>query len=261
MGNMAQAIVEALITSKTYEPANIFATNRTEGKLQKMVETFGIIALDANEELIDRSDVIVLAMKPQDLVSAIEPLSAAFQSKHVVISLAAGISLSHLRKLITRGPHLVRVMANTAASIRQSVIGYCLSEEHEDIDSLIENVFSPLGIVVKTEEGESFEALSVSSSAGIGFVYELMLYWQEWLEEHGFDENTSKAMTVKTFLGAAQMADSHENLSLQDLQNKVTSKKGITAAGLDSMRELEVERALRYSFEKAVLRDRELGKQ
>lgn len=259
-GNMTQAIVQALVETGTVPANQIFATNRTEGKLKKTAEAFGIQALQSNEELIEKSDVVILAMKPQDLPSALEPVASNFQAKKIVISLAAGISLSKLRKMLGPEVTLVRVMPNTAAKIRQSVIGYCSSSTSPEIDSFMEGLFSPLGIVVKTEEGEAFEALSVSSACGIGFVLELMQYWQEWLEEHGFESPAARAMTVKTFLGASMVADNEEAVPLHDLQSRVTSKKGTTAAGLDSMRELEIERALRYSFEKAVLRDRELGK-
>ena len=89
---------------------------------------------------------------------------------------------------------------------------------------------------------------------------ELMEYWRDWIEEHGFDPETSRQMVVQTFLGAAMMAEKAGEQSLLDLQEKVVSKKGVTAAGLQSMRELEIERALRYSFEKAVLRDQELAR-
>jgi pyrroline-5-carboxylate reductase len=92
----------------------------------------------------------------------------------------------------------------------------------------------------------------------VGFVFELMIYWKEWLEEHGFAPELAQKMTVQTFLGASVLADGAGE-SLEDLQNRVTSKKGITAAGLDSLRELEVERLLRYSFEKAAIRDKELS--
>ena len=86
-----------------------------------------------------------------------------------------------------------------------------------------------------------------------------MMYWQEWLEEHGFSSEEARKITVETFLGGALLASQQEETSIEDLQRQVVSKKGVTHAGLESMRELEVERALRYSFEKAVLRDRSLG--
>ena len=86
-----------------------------------------------------------------------------------------------------------------------------------------------------------------------------MVYWQEWLEDLGIEPELARAMTESTFQGTADLAQQTPSLSLEELQSKVTSKKGITAAGLESMRELEVERLLRYSFEKAALRDRELS--
>jgi pyrroline-5-carboxylate reductase len=111
------------------------------------------------------------------------------------------------------------------------------------------------------EDEDQFEAFTVSAASGTGFVYELMMYWQDWIEERGFEPEVARKMVVQTFLGAALLAEQSGNTPLEELQSKVTSKKGITAAGLQSMRELEIERALRYSFEKAALRNRELAKE
>jgi pyrroline-5-carboxylate reductase len=136
----------------------------------------------------------------------------------------------------------------------------------------MERMFKPLGYAIKLDEGDQFEAFSVAASAGVGFVFELMIYWQEWLEERGLDAATARNITVQTFLGTAELAARsgagqsapagqapQTPQSLDELQARVTSKKGITAAGLESMRELEIERLLRYSFEKSALRDRELS--
>lgn len=260
VGNMSQAIIRALLDSGHIKKDQLFATNRSVGKLQKVTEEFGIQGIANNEELLEKCDVVILAMKPQDLIAAIEPISSSFEASHTVISLAAGVSLGQIQKVIYKTKRLVRVMPNTPVRICQGVVGYCMSSQADGLGSLIEGLFAPLGLVVRVDEGEEFEALTVSCSSGIGFVFELMQYWQEWLEEHDFHPEVAKAMTVKTFLGASQLADQSANsVSFQDLQDNVTSKKGVTAAGLHSMRELEIERLLRYSFEKAVLRDRELG--
>ena len=86
------------------------------------------------------------------------------------------------------------------------------------------------------------------------------MYWQEWLEEHGFDVQVAQRMTVQTFVGAALLAQKQQHLTLQELENRVASKKGVTEAGLESMRELEIERALRYSFEKSALKIQQFSK-
>ncbi len=259
-GNMSQTLINALLESKTLPPTNIFASNRSDGKLQKLAQQFGINICLTNEELIEKSDIVFLAVKPQDLFEAVEPLQHLFSqpSQQVFISLAAGVPLRGLQKLMPEVNNIVRVMANTPSSIRKGVVGYVMSDKAQGLQSMIETLLAPLGMVVAVEEGDELEALTVAAASGPGFVFELMQYWQEWLEEHGFDALTAERIVIQTFLGAASLA-SQSKSSISDLQDKVVSKKGVTHAGLESMRELEIERALRISFEKASLRDQELG--
>jgi pyrroline-5-carboxylate reductase len=257
-GNMGQAMMNALISSGTVPKEHIFATNRSPGKLLKLQEALGVTTVNTNEELIDMCDVIVLGVKPQDLVGVLEPIASSFHDGHLVISIAAGFSLQTLKRLLPAVTGLARAMPNTPATIRKAVVGYCLAEGAEAYEASVEEFLKPLGLVVPVEEDEMFDALTVSCGSGPGFIFELMLYWQEWMEEHGFEPEIAREMVVQTFAGAAQLAEASPGLSLQELQDRVVSKKGVTAAGLQSMRELEIERALRYSFEKAVIRDQEI---
>jgi pyrroline-5-carboxylate reductase len=255
---MGQAMMKALITSGTVPKEHIFATNRSPGKLVKLNETLGVTSVNTNEELVDMCDVIVLGVKPQDLVGVLEPIALSFDDHHLVISIAAGFSLQTLKRLLPTVVGLARAMPNTPATIQKAVVGYCLAEGASAYEASVEEFLKPLGLVVPVDEGEMFEALTVSCGSGPGFIFELMLYWQEWMEEHGFDAQTAREMVVQTFTGAARLAEASPEVSIQELQDRVTSKKGVTAAGLQSMRELEIERALRYSFEKAVIRDQEI---
>lgn len=261
VGNMAQAMIQTWVESGAVPASQIYGVNRTPGKLKKVSEQFGIHACPTTEELIDECELIILAVKPQDLVVALESLSSSFGSHHVVMSLAAGVSIGRLKKLLPNVKQWVRVMPNTPARIRQGVTGYYLARDAAHLKGSIERLLSPLGAVIGVEDEDRFAALSVACSAGVGFVLELMQYWQEWLEEHDFEPEQARLMTVKTFVGTGLLADQATQTPVIDLQSRVTSKKGITAAGLDSMRELEIERLLRYSFEKAALRDQELGQE
>jgi len=261
VGNMAQAMIKALVDSKTLPATNIHASNRSPGKLQKAVENWGITAAQVNEQVIDAVDIVVIAVKPQDFSSAIDPFVSSFHEKQVVVSLAAGLTLHDLQKKIPQC-RVVRVMPNTPSVIQRGVIGYLISDKEKDkgLHVMMEDLLSPLGAVFKVQDEEQLEALLVSCSSGTGFVFELMTYFNDWVLERGFDESEARRMVVETFLGAAQLAAQNHDLSLEELQSRVVSKKGVTAAGLESMREFEIERALRYSFEKAALRNRELAK-
>lgn len=257
-GNLAQTLIYAWVEKKILEPSEIIAANRTPTKLQKISQDLGIKITQNNEEMVENSEIVILAVKPQDLEAALEPLGSIFDSSQKVISLAAGIQISTIQKLLPVGTAIARVMTNTPARFHQGMSGYCMNQSHLGLKKNIDYLFSPLGEVAEVSEGEAFQAFSVGTSSGIGFVMELMLYWQEWLEEYGFEAEQAQTMVIQTFLGASQWAK-ETKMSLTDLQSKVVSKKGITAAGLASMRELEVERLLRYSFEKAILRDKELA--
>ena len=259
MGNMAQTIVKGLIESKTLNPSQVNASNRTPGKLIKAVDLWGIKTFPNNEELVESSEIVILAMKPQDFHSAIDPIASLFYEKQIVISLAAGITHSALQKKLPQC-RVARVMPNTPSIINRGVIGYLIDEDDSGIEIVVEDLFRPLGYVMKTEDESQLEGLMISCSSGTGFIFELMTYFQDWIEERGFDPITARKMVVETFAGASLLAAQQPQTHLEDLQNKVTSKKGVTAAGLESMRELEIERLLRYSFEKAALRNQELAK-
>ncbi|MBC7371557.1 MAG: pyrroline-5-carboxylate reductase [Bdellovibrionaceae bacterium] len=259
-GNMAQAIIKGMIESGLTTGDQILASNRTPGKLQKLTDQFKIQSMDSNEALVENSDIVILAVKPQDLLSAIEPIASAFSDDQIVISLAAGIRMKTLEKCLPNA-RLVRMMPNTPSLIGRGVIGYLTAEEDEALQTMMDDMCSPLGYTLKVEDEEQLEALMVSASSGTGFVLEMMMYWQDWILEHGFDEQTAKKMTVETFIGAAMLASNSKDISFEELQARVASKKGVTAAGLQSMRELEIERALRISFEKAAMRSKEISRE
>lgn len=259
-GNMTHALIKGILETKAIRPQQILVSNRTPGKLLKLSEHYQIQTREQNEEVVEECDIIILAMKPQDLFSALEGFANQIRSQQIVVSLAAGINFSALSKIIPEG-RLIRLMPNTPVIIGQGILGYICEKPSDDfLATLMEDLFSSLGLVIEVDSEDQFDSLMVSCSSGTGFVFELMMYWQDWIEERGFSEELAKQMTIETFLGAAMLAAQSTGVSIEELQSRVTSKKGVTASGLSSMRELEIERTLRISFEKAALRSKELSK-
>lgn len=260
-GNLAQSIIAALMDTDWIKQDQIYLANRSPGKPQKLLSKYPSVNIcKTNEELVDSADIIFLAMKPQDLPAAVEQLGHSFEDGNkIVLSLAAGLSLQNLKSLLPRSVAVVRVMPNTAARVKQAVVGYCLEDEGDLTSSIVVELLSPLGIVVQANEGEEFDALTVACASGTGFVLELMTYWQSWLEDRGFEPDIARKMVIETFMGAAKLADEHMNFSIEEHRNQVTSKKGVTAAGLEKMREMELEGSISMAFEKAIQRNRQLS--
>ncbi|MBX3040760.1 MAG: pyrroline-5-carboxylate reductase [Bdellovibrionaceae bacterium] len=260
-GNMAQAMIRGLLETDFIVPQRVLVSNRSPGKLQKLTEQFGVTTSRSNEELVEQADIVIISVKPQDLLAAIEPISRAFLEGQIVICLAAGVRMETLEKLLPQC-RIVRLMPNTPALIQRGLLGYLLNDDEDDaLEGIVEDLFAPLGRVVKMADEEQFEAFMVACSSGTGFMFELMMYWQDWILEHGFDPEVAKAITIETFVGASLLAAESDQVSIEELQNRVASRKGVTAAGLQSMRELEIERALRISFEKAALRNSEIARE
>lgn len=259
-GNLAQSIIAGLLESKIVEKDQILVSNRTDKKLAKIEEKFGIQTRATNEEVVDECQIIILATKPQDLFEAVESLSSSFTSEHLIISLAAGVGLDSLAKIILEYDNIAKVMCNVAVRSRDSMMGYALLKEGPLAADIIEELFSPLGKIIEVDDGEAMSAFTVASSAGVGFVLELMQYWQDWLEGYGYDVEQARLITAQTFLGAAKLSHDNMNLNSYELINQIASKKGVTEAGLLSMRETDIDTVLRISFEKALIRDKELGK-
>jgi pyrroline-5-carboxylate reductase len=260
-GNMTQALIKGILESKQIKNSQIYVSNRTPGKLVKLKELYPELnARQYNEEIVDECDIIILAMKPQDLPAAISEISEKFREEQIIISLAAGININALEKIVPTG-RLARMMPNTPALIGRGVIGLLTQNMDESGSDLIHDIFKSLGVMLDVDTEDQFDALMVSCSSGTGFVFEMMMYWQDWIQERGFTDEESKQMTIETFLGASLLAAQSAGIDIEELQQRVTSKKGVTAAGLNSMRELEIERALRISFEKASMRSQEISRQ
>lgn len=259
-GHMAQALIKGMVESKLIKPEKILVSNRTPGKPLKLKELFQIQTRDHNEQIVEECEIVILAMKPQDLPAAIANLASSFNEHQIIISLAAGISMRSLEKLIPLG-RLVRLMPNTPSLIGRGVLGLLSTKKDEAVIEITKDLFSGLGVILELDNEDQFDALMISCSSGTGFVFEMMMYWQDWITEHGFTSDQAKVMTIETFLGASLLAAQSAGVDIEELQQRVTSKKGVTAAGLNSMRELEIERALRISFEKAALRSQEIARQ
>lgn len=259
-GHMAQALIKGMIESKLLRPDQILVSNRTPGKPLKLKELYQIQTREHNEQIVEECDIVILAMKPQDLPQAMANLASAFNENQIVISLAAGITMRSLQKMIPQ-PRLVRLMPNTPSLIGRGVLGVLANKKDEVVTEITKDLFSGLGVILELETEDQFDALMISCSSGTGFVFEMMMYWQDWIIEHGFTPEQAKMMTIETFVGASLLAAQSAGVDIEELQQRVTSKKGVTAAGLNSMRELEIERALRISFEKAALRSQEIARQ
>ena len=257
-GSIAQSLIRGYLEHSDIPKENLLISGRNFKKTQRISEKFKVqMSLD-KEELLEKASVIFLCVKPNDAEEAIQSLKVHCQAHHSILSLMAGISFKRLQKWGLKGKRLVRFMPNTSVSVGEGFLPFCSLNNQASLNSFVEELLSPLGEVLILEEEALLSPATVGSSSGLAFVLEIMQYWLEWLQGEGFTYEQSKTLVVKTFLGAGKLCDQRANKSFSDLQKKITSPKGVTSVGLRAMRELELERVLRLSFEKTRLKIKEL---
>lgn len=256
-GSLCRAFLHGFLQKAQIPRERVFLSSRTPARLKKTAERFSIQAVSSNEELVLKSQVVFLCIKPDDLISVIEPLASQFNPQQTLISFPAGVSLNTLKKFLPQMKRVVRVVPNAPVSVGEGLLAYSLMQTDPSLESFVESLLSPLGQVWKMPE-DKLSAFTVAASSGVAFILELMQYWNEWLEDHHFSTEQARKISTHTFLGTSLWAKSFPDLSLTQLQLQVASKKGMTAEGLKAFNEAQLDSVLHCGFEKSALREKKL---
>lgn len=257
-GNMAEAIIKGLASTGSYE---IRATNRSnKAKLEGMREAYQVIP-STFEEVLERSEILVLAVKPKDITGVLSNMSKLKLEKKLVISVAAGISLELIQKYLPSNP-VVRVMPNTSSAVMHSMTGLVegqgVKEQHRK-DT--EDVFGAVGKFMWIPE-ERMNSLMAISGSGPAYFY---LFTEALVNagiKFGFSNQEAETLAKETLIGAAKML-AEITKSPGQLREEVTSPKGTTLEALNvfwaSGLEKVVEEATRACRRRGEAMEREYG--
>jgi pyrroline-5-carboxylate reductase len=239
-GNMAQALIGGLVSDGT-EPGTLRVVEPVASQREVLRERFGVETGERSEALVPGSDVLVLAVKPQQMREVCAGLAPALAGQ-LVISIAAGIRAADLARWLGGHRRIVRCMPNTPALIGAGITGLCAMPGVDAADR--ETADAMLGAVGQTlwvEEESMLDAVTAISGSGPAYVFYFMEAMHTAALGMGFDDEQARALTLATFSGAARLAaDSPEPASV--LRERVTSKGGTTAAALAVMAQRAVER-------------------
>lgn len=260
-GNMTKSLVSGLILDNI-EPdfkiaENIYVSSRTADRSKNLSKKYGVHSASHNDEVLDECDWIVLSMKPQDLPEFLDSYGKSFTEHHSVVSLCAGISLDSLKKELPQVKAVARLMPSTAAEFGKGVLG--LYSDSEIFSHDLSQFFKNVGSVQVVDSEEFLDGIMISAASGVGFLLEVLQIWSEWLEDLGFTKEQSQEIARQGFGGVAEILK-HSKKDFYQLQSEVTSKKGVTLAGLEAMRSSDLDTALNKGFEAALRRSQELSK-
>ncbi len=257
-GQMGSALVAGWVRSGLIAGGGIVAFDIDRDKTRKLVKGFGTsTAPSALESITPDTEVLLLAVKPQDMGGLLDEVSERVQDTPLVVSIAAGVTtdfiLSHLHTMA----RVIRVMPNAGAMVGQSASALCKAggADEGDIQKALE-MFEAVGRAAIVEE-KMMNAVTALSGSGPGYLFVIMEALTDAGVRMGLTRATARSLTVQTVLGAAVIA-TEEAAPFSELKDRITSPGGTTIAGLQVIERAGVRGTLMDAVEAATRRGDEL---
>ncbi|MEI7611700.1 MAG: pyrroline-5-carboxylate reductase [Betaproteobacteria bacterium] len=256
-GNMANALIGGLLNTGFPEQEIAVIEIGAEGRL-RLEKTYGVRCFaEASSEALN-CDVLLLAVKPQQMREACAPLQAHLQQQ-LVISIAAGLRLADLSRWLGGYDKLVRTMPNTPALIGAGITGLFALPSVSEAERLgAERILQAVGNTMWVTDEKQIDAVTAISGSGPAYAFLFIEALEKAAAELGFSPGQARQLAIETTLGAARLAaQSDEAASV--LRERVTSKGGTTEAALRIMGERGVKDGIVAGALAAYARSGELG--
>ncbi len=229
---MATALIGGLCESN-FDPAQLYVADPDNEKIRTLVASFGINSCANNQSLVELSDVIVLAVKPQVMKSVLQSL--LIKNGQLLLSIAAGLRCDSLQSWLGEECAIVRSMPNTPALVQCGATGLYANKKVSDQQrQQAEQIMSAVGMTIWVEQETQLDTVTAVSGSGPAYFFYMMEAIEAAGIELGLSVETSRALTLQTALGAAKLAIEAEESTAQ-LRARVTSPGGTTEAAINTM--------------------------
>jgi pyrroline-5-carboxylate reductase len=257
-GKMATALVKGMLQARIATVGSICASDPLPAARALLQNETGLTVFESNLEVTARSDVLVLAVKPQSMSLVLDQLRPVVTAEHLVVSIAAGVTIAALRAGLGPRVRIVRVMPNTPALVCEGVSAYALGPGVGPEDEAVVKAFlCSVGQAVCVAES-LLDAVTGLSGSGPAFVFVIIDALSDGGVRAGLPRDVATLLAVQTVLGAAKMVrETGQHPAV--LRDQVASPGGTTIAGLHALERAGVRGALIDAVEAAARRSAELA--
>lgn len=257
-GKMATALARGWIAAGLASTDRLLASDPVPAARQAFSKETGARASADNKEVVAASELLILAVKPQTMKGLLAEIKPVVTGRHLVVSIAAGISLRQLAEGLGSDRRLVRVMPNTPCLVGASASGFAPGETAtaEDV-ALVERLLNAVGRASQLPEN-LLDAVTGLSGSGPAYVYLMIEALSDGGVRVGLPREVATMLAAQTVFGSAKMVletGAHPGI----LKDMVTSPGGTTIAGLHELERGGVRAALMNAVEAATRRSEELG--
>jgi len=248
-GNMARSLIGGMVRNhsgsedQTTQPVKqgaekgkttIVVSDPVTEVTQRLTQDFGVLAATSNKEAVELSDVVVLAVKPQQMHTVVSSLEGCFDGK-LLISIAAGVRCTDITKWSgSNDTAVVRCMPNTPALLQCGATGLFANDNVSETQRRqTENILSAAGSIAWVSDESQLDAITALSGSGPAYFFLLLEAMTESAVELGLSKELATQFAIQTAVGASRMA-SEGDIEPARLRKNVTSPAGTTEAALNS---------------------------
>ena len=230
-GTMGEAIIKSLLAKKVTSPEEIIVSDISQPRREYLTKTYSIKTLTKNLDTLKNADVVILAIKPQDLDQVLGELKNKLLAKQLLLSIVAGATLDSLRTGLGH-PYIVRSMPNMSAQIGEGITVWIdTAEVTQKQRNWAKSILSSIGDEIHLTAEKYVDMATAISGCGPAYIFLII----ESLTDAGVHIGLPRAMAarlaVETTIGAARTIK-ETGKHPAELKNMVTSPGGITAEGL-----------------------------
>ncbi|MFQ3577626.1 MAG: pyrroline-5-carboxylate reductase [Verrucomicrobiia bacterium] len=255
-GRMATAIIRGMLSAGVCSKTDIVVSDTDEAKLDLIGSETGVISRSSNRQVAEEADVLLLCVKPDEVLAALRGCGE-LSSSTLLVSIAAGVTIGRL-ETIAVGCRVVRVMPNTPALIHRGAAAYALGTHALESDAdIVQEIFSAVGLALRVDE-RHLDAVTGLSGSGPAFVYLMVEALADGGVAAGLPRQMALQLAAQTLAGGALMVlETGEHPAI--LKENVASPGGTTIAGLQVLEDRGLRGILMQGVLKATNRSREIG--
>ncbi|WP_028869487.1 pyrroline-5-carboxylate reductase [Psychromonas arctica] len=261
-GNMAGSIINGLVKGG-YPAELICASAPSLTNTQKLVTELSITSSQDNKQSAQWADVIVLGVKPQMMADVCQALvdDGVDLTNKLIISIAAGVSVSHFQSILGKETAVIRTMPNTPSLLQKGMTGLFASQQATEQDKhFAGELMSAVGEIVWVAQESQINAVIAAAGSAPAYFFLFMESMQKKAIEMGFSEADARLLVQQSAIGSAEMVKQNQHLDLTTLRNNVISKGGTTAEAVRTFNELGLPEIVAKAMQAASDRGEEMEK-
>jgi len=257
-GKMATALAKGFVRAGLVTAKQVNASDPSAAARASFAKEVGAKTTRSNPAVAESADVLVLAVKPDQVSGVLADIREHLTARHLLISIAAGVPLAKLEAGLTAGARLIRVMPNTPALVGASASAFALGKSARPADAaLAQRLFSAVGLVVQVKEA-LLDAVTGLSGSGPAYVYLFIEGLSDGGVAAGLPRDVATKLAAQTVLGSAKMV-LETGLHPGALKDMVTSPGGTTIEGLHELEKGKLRGTLMSAVRAATEKSKKLG--